>query len=97
MMSTFLILLCGFLAAGLVLLLRQKASKWYHWLLALGLYIWFSLGISFVYLNAAGYHHKAVSVGITFFGLVAVIWAVLLARVLQLIGKKKTAGEGDGV
>ncbi|MDR1960676.1 MAG: hypothetical protein LBQ16_00140 [Gracilibacteraceae bacterium] len=88
-MNNFALLLCGFLGAALIRLLWKNARKWHQWLLSIGLYAWLCAGISFVYINAAGYHHKAVTVGITFFGLIAVVWGFVL---LRLYGGKKPAG-----
>ncbi|MDR1603786.1 MAG: dehalogenase [Gracilibacteraceae bacterium] len=88
-MGIFLVVFCGFLGALFVFFITKHAKKWYHWLLAIGLYIWAALGVSFVFINSTGYHHKAVSVGVTFFGLTALVWALVLARMLGLINRKR--------
>lgn len=90
-MSSFLLLLCGFCGAGLIYLLAKQATKWQQWVLAIGLYLWVCFGFSFVYINSIGYHNQAVSVGATFFGIIALAWAFLVARSMGYIGKKKAA------
>lgn len=92
-MGTLYLLLCGVGFGGVLFFLRRTATKWYHWILAILLYIWICLGISFVYINNAGYHHQAARVGALFFGLTAIAWAFAFARSMGFIGKKKTIQE----
>lgn len=92
-MGTLYLLLCGFGFGGVLFFLRRAATKWYHWILVVSLYIWLCLGISFAYINSAGYHHQAARVGALFFGLTAIAWAFIAARSMGFIGKKKTVQE----
>ena len=69
----------------------KRADKWYQWALAIALYAWICLGISFIYINSIGYHHQAVRVGAIFFGIVAIAWGFVVARTLGFIGKKREA------
>ncbi|SDU63798.1 hypothetical protein [Desulfobacula phenolica] len=87
-MSGFLIFLAGALCVLVVAFLYKNSTKWYEWLLGLGWYAWVVMGVSFVYSNYMGHHHKAAAVGMTFFGIIAIISAFVIVRVTGLIGKK---------
>lgn len=90
-MGSFYLVLCGLVGGGLVYFLNKKATKWYQWALAVLLYIWICLGVSFVYINSVGYHHQAARVGTIFFGVVALAGIFVVARTMGLIGKKRVA------
>ena len=92
-MGTLYLLLCGAGFVGMLLFLRKTATRWYHWILAISLYIWICLGISFVYINSTGYPHQAARVGAMFFGITAIAWAFITARALGFVGKKKNMQE----
>lgn len=92
-MGSIYLVLCGLGCAGVICFLRKTAAPWYQWLLTIALYVWICLGISFVYINSAGYHHQAARVGALFFGIVALAWAFLVARMLGLLGTKRTKRE----
>ena len=90
-MSSVFLILCGLGGGGLLYFLSKRADKWYQWALAIALYAWICLGISFIYINSIGYHHQAVRVGAIFFGIVAIAWGFVVARTLGFIGKKSEA------
>lgn len=90
-MGSLYLVLCGAGLGGLVYVLGKKAGAWYQWILAIGLYIWICLGVSFVYINSIGYHHQAARVGALFFGIVALAWAFLVARSMGVIGTSRKA------
>lgn len=98
-MSNFLILLAGVLGVLLAAFLYKNSKKWYVWLLGFGWYVWVVMGVSFFYINIIGYHPKAASVGITFFGIIAIIAAFIIARIAgfttfsRFLNKSKTAPE----
>ena len=92
-MGTLYLLLCGAGFVGMLLFLRKTATRWSHWILAISLYIWICLGVSFVYINSVGYHHQAARVGAMFFGITAIAWAFITARALGFVGKKKNMQE----
>lgn len=89
-MGSLYLLLCGAGFGGVLYFLRRTATKWHQWILAISLYVWICLGISFVYINSTGYHHQAARVGAIFFGITAIAWAFAVARAMGFIGKKKS-------
>lgn len=92
-MTNFLIFLVGVLGVLVVAFLLKSSKKWYVWFLGVAWYAWVVTGVSFAYLNLVGHHPKAASVGITFFGIIAIILAFVIARVTGFIGKKKVVAE----
>ena len=53
-MSSLFLILCGLGGGGLLYFLSKRADKWYQWALAIALYAWICLGISFIYINSIG-------------------------------------------
>lgn len=92
-MTNLLIFLVGVLGVLVVAFLFKNSKKWYIWLLGVAWYAWVVAGVSFAYLNFIGQHPKAASVGITFFGIIAIISAFVIARVTGFIGKKEIVAE----
>ncbi|RJE47286.1 dehalogenase [Dehalobacter sp. MCB1] len=94
-MSTILIFLAGilFLAGVLFIKPRAKQDKTWKtvsiWALYVILFVTACIGVSFVYINASVGHVKASSTAIFLFGGIALILAIVLARVLGFIGAKK--------
>jgi len=76
------------LALWLARVLRSRGleRKWHLWLAAGAWYLWTVLGISFVFINMAGRHAQAASVGALLFFGVSVFVGVLLARICGLLG-----------
>jgi hypothetical protein len=94
-MGTILIFLAGILFLAGIIFIKPQAKKDARWktVLVWALYVVGSavlwMGISFIYLNATVGHAKATSTAIFLFGGIAVVIAVILARVLGFIGVKK--------
>ncbi|MCM1566118.1 MAG: dehalogenase [Dehalobacter sp.] len=94
-MGTVLIFFAGILFLAGILFIKPHAKKDVMWktVLVWALYVIGSIvlwmGISFVYINAAVGHAKATSTAIFLFGGIAVVIAVILARLLGFIGTKK--------
>ncbi|WP_368294178.1 dehalogenase [Dehalobacter sp. TBBPA1] len=94
-MSIFLIFLFGILFLAGILFINSRATKEVMWktVLVWALYgignavLW--MGVSFVYINSSVGHAKATSTAIFLFGGIAVVVAVILARMLGFIGIKK--------
>ena len=49
-MSSLFLILCGLGGGGLLYFLSKRADKGYQWALAIALYAWICLGISFIYI-----------------------------------------------
>ncbi|NBJ14611.1 MAG: dehalogenase [Dehalobacter sp. 4CP] len=94
-MSILLIFLFGILFLAGILFIKPRVKKDVMWktVLVWALYgvgiavLW--MGVSFVYINANVGHAKATSTAIFLFGGIAVVVAVILARMLGFIGNKK--------
>ncbi|EQB21229.1 membrane docking protein [Dehalobacter sp. UNSWDHB] len=94
-MSIVLIFLFGILFLAGILCIKPRATKDVMWktVLVWALYgvgntvLW--MGVSFVYINTSVGHAKATSTAIFLFGGIAVVVAVILARMLGFIGNKK--------
>jgi uncharacterized membrane protein len=91
-MSELLIFLAGVVFLAAVLALRKRlqsgktGNKILAWVLFGLLYLAAAVGFSFCYINASVGHVKATSTAIFVFGGIAVVLAVILARVLGFIG-----------
>ncbi|MDR0434345.1 MAG: dehalogenase [Gracilibacteraceae bacterium] len=104
-MSVVLIFLAGavFIAAALAIRKRLQArktgAKILAWILFALLYLAAAVGFSFCYINMSVGHVKATSTAVFLFGGVAVVLAVVLARVLGFIGgagKPAVSAEKEG-
>jgi hypothetical protein len=103
-MSVVLIFLSGVIFLAAVLAIRKRlqsgkaGNKPLAWVLFGLLYLAAAVGISFCYINAAVGHVKATSTAIFLFGGIAVVLAVILARVLGFIGTtgKPATAEKEG-
>lgn len=97
-MGTFLIFVAGMLFLAGLLFIRPRVKQDKAWKTAVNwvLYVlWFAItamGVSFIFINSRVGHVKATSTAIfLFLGLSAVL-AVILARLLGFIGRKKAEG-----
>lgn len=94
-MSIFLIFLFGMIFLAGILLIKPRATKEVMWktVLVWALYVVGSvalwMGVSFIYINASVGHAKATSTAIFLFGGIAIVIALILARLLGFIGVKK--------
>jgi FtsH-binding integral membrane protein len=100
-MGVFLMFIAGIIFLAGILFVRSKirptktAQKAAAWVLYI---LWYSitlLGVSFIYINAGVGHVKATSTAIFLFLGLSVVLAVILARVLGLLGARKTPDPGS--
>ncbi|MDR1603292.1 MAG: dehalogenase [Gracilibacteraceae bacterium] len=97
-MSVVLIFLSGAIFIAAVLFIHKRlqkqagktSGKVLTWVLFGLLYLAAATGISFCYINASVGHVKATSTAIFLFGGVAIVLAVVLARMLGFIGAGKS-------
>jgi small-conductance mechanosensitive channel len=94
-MGTFLVFLFGILFLAGVIFIKPRAMQELKWKTVLNwvLYVlWYSItamGISFIYINASVGHVKATSTAIFLFIGLSVVLAIVLARLLGFLGKKR--------
>ncbi|MDR1320173.1 MAG: dehalogenase [Gracilibacteraceae bacterium] len=100
-MGVFLMFIAGMIFLAGVLFVRpkvktktaaQNAAVWILYVLWYGITL---IGVSFVYINAGVGHVKATSTAIFLFLGLSIVLAVILARVLGLLGVRKTPGSGS--
>lgn len=90
-MGTFLVFLAGILFLAGIIFLKKRAKQDSNWKTALiwVLYVlWYAiagLGVSFIYINSRVGHIKATSTAIFLFLGLAVVLAVIIARITGLI------------
>ncbi|AHF09357.1 hypothetical protein [Dehalobacter restrictus] len=98
-MGTLLIFVAGVLFLAAILFIKARAKMEQMWRTVINwvlFVIWYAVtwtGISFIYINASVGHVKATSTAIFLFGGLAIVLAVVLARLLGFItiGKTKKA------
>ncbi|TCX53473.1 dehalogenase [Dehalobacter sp. 14DCB1] len=94
-MGTFLVFLAGILFLGGIIFIKPRAKQDLKWKTILNwvLYVlWFAItgtGISFIYINSSVGHVKATSTAIFLFLGLSIVLAIVLARFLGFIGKKR--------
>lgn len=95
-MSTLLIFAAGVLFLAGILFIKRYFKQELKWrtILNWSLYvIWYAItwtGVSFIYINASVGHVKATSTAVFVFLGISVVLAVILVRLLGLIGVAKT-------
>jgi len=94
-MGTFLVFLAGILFLAGIIFIRPRAKQNLRWKTVLNwvLYVlWYSItaiGVSFIYINSIVGHVKATSTAILLCIGLSIILAIVLARLLGLLGKKR--------
>lgn len=99
-MGTFLVFVSGVLfTLGIIYIMipRTKANKvWLkvvNWLLYIVFCADLMVGVSFIYINYSFSHEKAISTAIFLFIGSAIVFGIILARLLGFLGGKSTIKE----